>query len=116
MHRKFEEVGVTIGSVPYGHFAGEAQFDENGQVVQIDLEDERFAGPALTLYIEQLIRERRKYGVAFLEAGAPDVQTHARKFFLFQALSERLEGRFAEDTREYADEVRAPPSDRYDAA
>ena len=87
MHRKFEEVGVTIGSVPYGHFAGEAQFDENGQVVQIDLEDERFAGPALTLDIEQLIRER----IA-------------------------LEGRFAEDIREYADEVRAPPSDRYDAA
>ena len=102
MHRKFEEVGVTIGSVPYGHFAGEAQFDENGQVVQIDLEDERFAGPALTLYIEQLIRERRKYGVAFLEEGAPDVQTHARKFFLFQALSERLEGRFESRPRRQA--------------
>ena len=35
MHRNFEEVGVTIGSVPYGHFTGEAQFDENGQVVQL---------------------------------------------------------------------------------
>jgi hypothetical protein len=106
MHRKFEEVGVTIGSVPYGHFAGEAQFDENGQVVQIDLEDERFAGPALTLDIEQLIRERialrRKYGVAFLEEGASDVQTHARKFFLFQALSERLEGRFESRPRRQA--------------
>jgi hypothetical protein len=30
MHRKFEEVGVTIGSGAYGHFTGEAQFDENG--------------------------------------------------------------------------------------
>ena len=110
MHRAFEEVGVTIGGVPYGHFTGEVEFDETGQVVQIDLETEQFNGPALTLDVEQLIRERialrRKYGVAFLEEGAPDVQTHARKFFLFQALSERLETRFADDIRDYVEEAR----------
>jgi hypothetical protein len=113
MYRNFEEVGVAIGSVAYGHFTGEAQFDENGQVVRIDVEDERFSGPVLTLDIEQLIRERialrRKYGVAFLEEGAPDVQTHARKFFLFQALVERLEAQFAEGIREYVAEAREPP-------
>jgi hypothetical protein len=106
--------------VAYGHFTGEAQFDENGQVVRIDVEDERFSGTALTLDIEQLVRERialrRKYGVAFLEEGSPDVQTHARKFFLFQTLAERLEAQFAEDIREYVAEAREPPPDRYNAA
>ena len=120
MYRKFEEVGVAIGGVAYGHFTGEAEFDENGQVVRIDVEDERFSGPSLTLDIEQLIRERialrRKYGVAFLEENAPDVRTHARKFVLFQALAERLEVRFDEDIREYVEATRMPPADRYSAA
>ena len=120
MHRKFEEVGVAIGGVAYGHFAGEAQFDENGQVVRIDVEDESFDGSALTLAIDELIRERialrRKYGVAFLEESAPDAQAHARKFFLFQALAERLEARFAEDVSEYVEAARMPRADRYSAA
>ena len=120
MHRKFEEVGVAISGSAYGHFAGEAEFDENGQVVRIDVEDERFNGSAMALAIEELIRERialrRKYGLAFLEECAPDAQAHARKFFLFQALAERLEVRFAEDIREYAEAARMPPADRYGAA
>ena len=28
MHRAFEELGVTVGGVDYGHFTGEIQFDE----------------------------------------------------------------------------------------
>ena len=30
MHRTFEELGVTIEGVEYGHFTGEVQFDPDG--------------------------------------------------------------------------------------
>ena len=96
MHRTFEEMGVTVDGVSYGHFTGEAQFDVTGQVVQIDVECENFGGRPLTLDIEALVRERiqlrRKYGVAFLEDGASAVRSHNVQFVLFQALARLVGG------------------------
>jgi len=115
MHRTFEEMGVTVDGVSYGHFTGEAQFDVTGQVVQIDVECENFGGRPLTLDIEALVRERiqlrRKYGVAFLEDGASAVRSHNVQFVLFQALADSLEARFAEDIRQYIEDARTPGRD-----
>ena len=38
MHRTFEELGVAIDGVGYGHFTGEVQFDPDGSVALIDIE------------------------------------------------------------------------------
>jgi hypothetical protein len=56
MHREFEELGLTIEGVAYGHFTGEVQFDENGAPVIIDIsrgarngwKHRHRCGPALT--------------------------------------------------------------------
>jgi hypothetical protein len=120
MHRTFEELGVTVDGVSYGHFTGEAQFDVTGQVVQIDIECENFGGRPLALDIDHLVRERiqlrRKYGVAFLEDSATEVRSHNLRFVLFQGLSDTLEARFASDIRQYIEDAKAQEPDRSDAA
>lgn len=120
MYRTFEELGVAVDGVSYGHFTGEAQFDAAGQVVQIDIECENFGGQPLTLDIEALVRERiqlrRKYGVAFLEDGGSAVRSHNVRFVIFQSLAETLEARFADDIRQYIEDARTPEPDRSDAA
>ena len=120
MYRNFEEVGVAIGSVAYGHFTGEAQFDENGQVVRIDVEDERFSGPALTLDIEQLVRERialrRKYGVVFLEEARPMSKHMRASSFCSKRSRSVLRLSLRKTSARYVAEAREPPPDRYNAA
>ena len=119
MHREFEELGVSVGGIEYGHFTGEVQFDETGAPVIIDVERSGFGGGALRLDIEELVRERvklrRKHGTAFLEDGSFEIREHARKWSLFQGLSESIELRFKEDISDYLAEVRNG-SARWDAA
>lgn len=101
MNRSFEELGVAIGGIGYGLFTGEAQFDQTGSVVQIDIERGDFGGSHLTLDIETLILERialrRLHGSNFLEDTSYRVREHLRMFVLFQALAETIEANFAED-------------------
>ena len=97
MHRTFEELGVTIDGVEYGHFTGEVQFDRDGSVGVVDIEQSTFQGPPLRLEIDGLLIERsqlrNKYGAAFLtEHGAEDLRSHRRRFELFRALAERTGG------------------------
>ncbi|MBS0234508.1 MAG: hypothetical protein JSR99_13595 [Proteobacteria bacterium] len=116
MQRQFEEVGVEIAGVGYGHFRGEAQWDEFGQVVVIEVETAECDGHHLELDIAQLVKERialrQKYGTGFLEATDRDVCDHARKWFLFQGLSDALQDSFAEDVRDYLEDIRADASAR----
>ena len=96
MRREFEELGVSVGGIEYGHFTGEVQFDETGAPVIIDVERSGFGGRPLRLDIEELVlRERvklrRKHGSAFLEDGSFEIREHARKWSLFQGLSESIE-------------------------
>jgi hypothetical protein len=118
VHRTFEELGVMIEGVAYGHFSGEAEFDRAGQVVVIQLERSSLQGEPLTLDIEKLVMERialrRKYGNWFFENGGSDVPGHVRKYELFMALAENIEKVFADDVREYlADDDETA---RFDAA
>src|SRR5271169_4600938 len=110
MHREFEELGIAVGGIDYGHFTGEVQFDETGAPVIIDIERSGFVGGALRLDIEELVRERIKlrckHGKAFLEDGSFEIREHARKWSLFQGLSESIERRFKEDIRDFLAEVR----------
>jgi hypothetical protein len=119
MHRTFEELGVTVKGVAYGQFTGEVQFDATGSVVQIDVECQNFGGSALTLDIEELVRDRirlrRKWGLGFLEEGSAEVTDHARMFVLFQALAETIEKTFADDIRQYVEDARTPESERWSA-
>jgi hypothetical protein len=109
VHRTFEELGVMIDGIAYGHFAVEAEFDRAGQVVVIELEPSSFQGERLTLDIEKLIRERialrRKYGSWFFENGGADVPSHIRKYELFMALAENIEKVFADDVRQLLADV-----------
>ena len=102
MHRTFEELGVTIDGVEYGHFTGEVQFDPDGSVGVVDIEQSTFQGPPLRLEIDGLLIERsqlrNKYGAAFLtEHGAEDLRSHRRRFELFRALAESLQAAFEGD-------------------
>jgi hypothetical protein len=110
MHRNFEEMGVQIDGIPYGHFTGEAQFDEAGSVVVIDIERSSFDGPALRLDIDDLVRERialrRKHGLDFLSDGAPGIRGHVIKLTLFQALSASIEKYYEEDIAGYLVDAR----------
>jgi hypothetical protein len=111
MHREFEELGLTICGVGYGHFTGEVQFDETGAPVIIDIETANFGGSPLRLDIEDLVRERialrRKLGTGFLEDGGAEVREHASKWTLFQGLSESIETRFKDDIIDYLADVRS---------
>jgi hypothetical protein len=119
MQREFQELGVTVGGIEYGHFTGEVQFDETGQAVVIDIEASGFNSKALRLDIEDLVRQRialrRKLGITFLEDGSEEVSEHALKWTLFQALSDSVEARFKEDIEEYVAEIVAG-SAHWDAA
>jgi hypothetical protein len=111
VHRTFEELGVTIDGVPYGHFTGEVQFDADGSVALIDIERSRFEGPPLRLDLDSLLIERSqlrtKYGAAFLaEDGGEDVRSHRRRFELFRALAATLESMFEGDVLEYFRQAR----------
>lgn len=120
MHRDFEELGVTIGGIDHGHFTGEAQFDETGQAVIIDLETSRFNGKALRLDIEELVGERvalrRKLGIGFLDDGGFEVREHLKKWVLFQGLSESIQETFRDDINDYLAELKSDRSARWDAA
>jgi hypothetical protein len=111
MYREFEELGVTISGVSYGFFTGEAQFDEVGEPVVIDIEASAFDRKSLHLDIEDLVRERvalrRKHGSSFLEDGSPQIREHSKRWMLFQALSESLVERYREDIEDYRSELRA---------
>jgi diphthamide synthase (EF-2-diphthine--ammonia ligase) len=119
MHREFEELGVNVGDVLYGHFTGEAQFDETGQAVIIDIEASGFNSKALGLDIEDLVRQRialrRKLGITFLEDGGEEVSEHALKWALFQGLSDSVEALFKEDIEDYLADLIAG-SAHWDAA
>ncbi|WP_414463307.1 hypothetical protein [Hyphomicrobium sp. DY-1] len=55
---------------------------------------------------------RQKYGTGFLEATDRDVRDHAWKWFLFQGLSDALQDSFAEDVRDYLEDICAGASAR----
>ncbi len=120
MHREFEELGVTIGGVAYGHFTGETQFDETGQPVIIDCEGSAFNSKPIRLEIDELVRERialrRKLGVGFLEDGGVEVREHLKKWVLFQALSDSLMSTFREDIEDYLAEIKGSRGTRWNAA
>ena len=89
MHRTFEEVGVAIDGVDYGHFTGEVQFDPDGSVALIDIERSGFQGPPLRLDLDTLLIERsrlrNKYGIAFMtDYPGDDVRSHRRRFELYR--------------------------------
>jgi hypothetical protein len=112
VHRTFEELGVTIEGVEYGHFTGEVQFEPDGSVGVIDLERSTFQGRSLRLEIDSLLIERsqlrNKYGAAFLtEHGAEDLRSHRRRFELFRALAESLQAAFESDVIEYFRQARS---------
>ena len=111
MHREFEELGVSVAGIDYGFFAGEAEFDQSRQPVVIHIEPNAATGKALTLAIDDLVRERialrRKLGVGFLEDGGHDVREHLKKWVLFQTLSDSLVSLFEDDIRDLLAERRA---------
>jgi hypothetical protein len=61
-------------------------------------------GSSLTLEIRELVKQRialrRTYGTASLDQTGREDQEHARKWFLFQGLSEALQDVFAEDVED----------------
>jgi hypothetical protein len=94
-HRTFDEVGVAIEGVDYGHFTGELQFDPDGSVALMDIERSGFQGPPLRLDLDTLLIERsrlrNKYGIAFMtDYPGDDVHSHRRRFELYRALAETL--------------------------
>jgi hypothetical protein len=112
VHRTFEELGVTIDGVEYGHFTGEVQFEPDGSVGVVDIERSKFQRPPLRLEIDSLLIERsqlrNKYGAAFLtEQGPEDLQSHRRRFELFRALAESLQVAFEDDIIEHFRQARA---------
>lgn len=117
MHRKFEEMGVSVAGQRLGLFDGEVEFDNAGRVVCIEIVDHD-GKSQLRLAIEDLFQERVKlrmaYGTDFLEMGGQPAQQHARKWYLFFGLSEALEDAFREDIQGYVAEARG--ASRFDAA
>jgi len=116
MHRKFEEIGFDVGGSTYGLFSGEAEWDAHGDVVAIELEATRVDVAPLKLDAGDLVRERialrKHYGSAFLEETDRLVKLHARKWFLFQGLSDALQDVFAEDVQGEQEAIRADASAR----
>ena len=111
MHRPFEEVGVLIDGVAYGHFTGEAQFDPDGSLALIDIERSSFQGAPLRLQLDSLLIERsqlrNKYGIAFMaDYPEDDIRSHRRRFELYRALAETLEAEFADEVVEYFQRAR----------
>ena len=111
MHRTFEEVGVAIDGIGYGHFTGEVQFDPDCLVALIDIERSDFQGPPLRLDLDTLLSEqsrlRNKYGIAFMtDYPGDDVRSHRRRFELYRALAETLEAKFTDDVIEYFQQAR----------
>jgi hypothetical protein len=104
MHRKFEEVGFDVGGGSYGLFSGEAEWDTHGDIVAIELETSGTDGKPLALSIQELVRERialrQKYGIGFLEQTERAPLDHARRWFLFQGLSDALQDIYAEDVED----------------
>jgi hypothetical protein len=89
VHRTFEEVGVAIDGVDYGHFTGEVQFDPDGTVAIIDIERSDFDGRPLRLDLDSLLTERanlrNKHGMAFLaDYPGDDVRSHRRRLELYR--------------------------------
>jgi hypothetical protein len=74
--------------------------------VRITLDPPEAGNPPLTL--------RHKYGSGFLENDGSDVQSHARQYELFMALSDTIEKSYADDIRDYVADVR--DTSRFDAA
>jgi hypothetical protein len=111
MHIKFEEMGLVVGGVEFGLFTGEAQFDELGEVVVIEIERTDFRGKALLLDISDLVNERiafrRKHGSAFSDATDGAVQVHVRKWNLFQGLSDAIRVRYKDDVADYLADLRS---------
>jgi DNA end-binding protein Ku len=102
---------VVVDGVDYGHFTGEAQFDDGGNAVVIEVERANFRGPPMTLDIEQLVNERialrRKHGAMVLEETTREVLSHRRRFELFQALAESIEVALGNDVRQEITDARA---------
>ncbi len=98
MHRTFEEVGVAIDGVDYGHFTGEVQFDPDCSVALIHIERSGFQGPPLRLDLDTLLIERsrlrNKYGIAFMaDYRGDDVRTHRRRFGLLSGSRRSARGK-----------------------
>jgi hypothetical protein len=106
VHRTFEEVGVEIDGIAYGHFTGEVQFDPDGSVALIAIERSGFQGPPLRLDQDTLLTERanlrNKHGMAFMADYPEDeVRSHRRRFEIYRALAETLGAKFADGASEY---------------
>jgi hypothetical protein len=105
MYRAFEELGVTLGGVSFGSFTGKAQFDEAGDPVIIDIEASAGGPDDLRLDIAELVQERisfrRKFGSGFLDHRSQEIHEHAKRWMLFQALSESLIEQYRDDIIDY---------------
>lgn len=111
MQRTFEELGMTIDGVEYGHFTGEAQFDPDGSVALVDIERSSFQGAPLRLDLDSLLLERsrlrNKHGAAFMaDYPGEDVRSHRRRCELYRALAEMLEAKYADEVAEYFHQAR----------
>lgn len=105
MHLEFEELSLRSGGAGYGFFTGQAELDEFGDPIVIELEATALAKDSLKLDIAELLRERvglrRKHGSGFMEIDDIEVREHLKKWVLFHALSESLLLRFKEEIDDY---------------
>jgi hypothetical protein len=94
VHLEFEELSLRSGGVGYGFFNGEAEIDDFGAPIVLEIEAISKGGENLRLDIAELVKERirlrRNYGSSFLESDGGDVREHLKKWVLFHALSESL--------------------------
>ena len=105
MQLAFEELSVRLNGAGYGFFTGEAELDDFGDPVVIDLEATALGSANLKLDIAEMLRERvalrRKLGSAFMESEGLEVREHLKKWVLFHALSESLLLRYKEEIGDY---------------
>lgn len=113
MERSFDETGIYHAGRSYGHFAGTAEWDREGTLEALHLEQENFQGRAMTLDLDELLRERTALEKRFHTFTSLSDLIHREKafftkWFLFWGLANSLDTVFAEDISE----LRAEPEIR----
>ena len=112
MERQFDETGIYHAGRSYGHFCGVAEWDSEGVLDVVHIEQENFNGRALTLDLDELLRERtaleKRYGsFSSLSDLLHREKAFLTKWFLFWGLSASLDTVFADDIAELKSEPMA---------
>ena len=113
MERSFDETGIYHAGRAYGHFSGTAEWDREGVLEVLHLEQENFGGRPLTLDLDEMLRERvalekRFHTFTSLSDLLHREKAFLTKWFLFWGLSASLDTTFADDISE----LRAEPEIR----